>query len=243
MKQNVITPMILLMFNMSMSIPSGLAANLIGDTIPEFYYFPTDGLSVKTSFGTITRPAGTLTVDTNGLDLQLVQIDGLEPKCDLCTGDQLPLNDGLGQVSTWNFVYFNSIVEWAQNVPLPPRRAFAGVIGTGFIDDSGEPQPWPDDVPPFNNFPMHGLGNYGPNLSEQDFPRGFLVDGERFNVQYSIRDGQLRPLGTNITIVPEPNGGSWLLTLAMGAAALRHRSRQRTGTEDGSPRHRASQLP
>ena len=56
----------------AIAMMSGVAtAQVPGDGIPDFYYFPGGG-DVMTSQGMITRAAGDLTMDTDGADIVAV---------------------------------------------------------------------------------------------------------------------------------------------------------------------------
>ncbi len=196
-----------------------------GDGIPDFYYFPSDGLTVPTSFGPVSRPVGTMLMDTDGFDVNAVLIAGLDVTtrslgCDLCEGMNLPQTSATS-AGTYTVGYGgaapNGSSQWIRTSPLQ-GSGFIGVIGTGFLDGNGVPQPWPADFPPFLDFPSLGLANYGPGLSGDDFPRIFN-DGLS-EALWSIRvasgaTGQA--LFTNVANAPEPTSG--LLSL-LGLVAL-----------------------
>ena len=129
--------------------PSGFP----GDGIPDLYFYPylIDSLTFQTSFGPVTRPGGTLLLDTDGRDVVAVLVGGpnvsVAPACDLCDGQELPLSPSTGD--TFTVGYAGGSTQWIRTSPLV-GRGFVGVIGTGYVDQFGVPRhEWPADVPPF----------------------------------------------------------------------------------------------
>ncbi len=203
-----------------------------GDGIPDFYYFSQDGLFADTTFGQITRPAGTLTVDSDGFDINAMLVGGanvsLPPACDLCEGppagpgpNNLPESSAT-QAGTYTVGYGGVVPtgssQWIRTSPLQ-GRGFVGVIGTGFVNSSGVQQPWPSDFPPFLAFPQLGLANYGPGLTDADFPQVFNDGATDATWSVRVASGATgAALFTNVTVlVPEPTSG---LLSVLGLAAL-----------------------
>jgi hypothetical protein len=189
-----------------------------GDGIPDFYYFATDG-TVETSVGPITREAGVMTMDTDGIDIVAMFIGGPNAtlSCLLCNGENLPGTDALGNSSTWTIGFSAGSNQWVRTNPLS-GPGFRGVVGEAFIDGNVMQLPWPDDQPPFLTFGS-GLASFNPGLSENSFSKVF--DGGAFNVQWASDSGA----GgfTNVAVVvPEPGG---MLLLLSGLAILLRRIR------------------
>lgn len=167
-----------------------------GDGILDAYYFPSDG-HILTSQGMITRPAGTLTVDTDGSDMIAILIGGqdvsAEPLCDLCNNGAIFDPNAIGfPLSSWVVGYVNESSQWIRISPLD-AQGFDGVLGETFV-------PNPD---PNNSYPAFGLADYGAGLGEDDFPKVFADgDGRNWNVVYAGNNNGT--WYTNVTVVPEP---------------------------------------
>jgi hypothetical protein len=181
-----------------------------GDGVPDFYYFPSDGLTAQTSLGPITRRAGVMTVDTDGVGFAATLVGGPLPTCLLCDGEQLPSPDG--SASTWSTGFVASGLQFIRTSPLS-GPGFQGVVGTGFLDSDGVAQPWPADVLPFANYPEEGIVEFAPGMSMDEF--GLVSWG-----------GGMGGGGTTfVTVVPEPNFG-WCLFCAVASSLWWSRSRQ-----------------
>ncbi|MHC4992730.1 MAG: hypothetical protein ACYTGC_17300, partial [Planctomycetota bacterium] len=156
-----------------------------GDGIPDVYYFPADGLTVNTSVGVVGRPGGTLLLDTDGVDVVVILVAGPNgiPGCDLCDGGFLPdPNNPPFFASNWTMGFAAGSTQWVRTNPF---------IGPGYVGVVGE-----DDDPNNLGFPDHGLTNYGPGLSDADFPGSF--DGGR---SVLIASDSGAHVTTNVTVV------------------------------------------
>jgi hypothetical protein len=209
-------------------------AQVPGDGVPDLYYFSQDGLMADTSFGMITRPAGVMVLDSDGFDVNAVLIAGADVTtplvtlgdgnvgCYLCEGMNLPQTSATS-AGTYTVGYGGVVPmgssQWIRTSPLQ-GSGFIGVVGTGFVGDGGA-QPWPAEFLAFLDYPEDnsGLANYGPGLSDADFPRVF--DDGTSEAVWSVRVASGATgdsLFTNVTVlVPEP--GTGLLSF-LGLAAL-----------------------
>ncbi len=164
------------------------------------YYFPTDGLTATTSVGDISLPAGTLTVDTEGLDMVTLLVAGPNgvTNCDLCDNGFLP-DPGNPPffVSTWTQGFISGSTQWIRTAPLQ-GPGYVGVVG--------------QDANPNGFFPDFGLTNLGPGLTQADFPQLFASKAEGGGSFLFATDQALEVVG-NVIIVPEPASFS-LLSLA-----------------------------
>jgi hypothetical protein len=207
---------------------AGVVSAQPGDGLPDVYYFNMDGQSTMTSFGEVSRPGGTMLVDTDGTAFDMVAIfiggPNVTPSgsntLDLADGDHLPMSSDCFTASTWT-VGFSPVgggsTQWIRTNPLT-TDGFKGVIGTGYFTTPGDTQQnhWCADFPPFLDYPTNGLANYGLGLTEDDFLKIFGPGGEgQFSVQIATDDG--RSYFTDVTIVPEP---ATLSLLGMAAVAL-----------------------
>ncbi|MEM8681712.1 MAG: Ig-like domain-containing protein [Planctomycetota bacterium] len=118
---------------------------------------------------------GIMHVDSGDIDLVAVFIEGPDVSagqgCNLCDGMNLPAEDPAGfDASTWTLGFINGSSQWIRTNPLQ-GRGFVGTIADSFIDGMGNEQPWPEDFPPFLDFPDlgGGIANYGPGLNSSDF--------------------------------------------------------------------------
>lgn len=173
-----------------------------GDGIPDLYYFSQDGLMAETSFGAVSRPAGTMLLDTDFRAFSGLAIAGPDvlsaPSCETCDGAQLPVTNTSGVLYT-----VGSALGVSQWINGGLSRGFSGVIGAGFVDLTGTVvNAWPPDMPPALVFAKEGLANYGPGLAAADFPP-VLSDGvTTWNVRFADDTGTAT--FTNVTIlVPE----------------------------------------
>ncbi len=140
-----------------------------GDGIPDVYYFANSG-SVLTSMGTISRPAGTLVLDTDGIDMVALLVGGPNVSlagCLLCDDEDLPGIDIVANVGTYTVGFANGATQWVRTAPLQ-ALGFRGVVGTGYIDGGGATQSWPAV-----DFPQDGLADYGGGLMDSDFVKVF----------------------------------------------------------------------
>jgi len=205
-----------------------------GDGIPDFYYFQDDtSPSVQTSFGLIDRPGGTMVVDTDGYDAAAMLIGGknvstLALGCDLCDGMNLPQSSATS-AGTYTVGYGgvepNGSSQWIRTAPLQ-GLAFRGVVGTGFVDSSNVQQPWPADFPPFLDFPVQGLANYGTGLTSANFPLVFNDGATEALWSVRIAGDTATPIFTNVTVipgVPEPTAGLFGLAGLAMATVIRRR--------------------
>ena len=150
-----------------------------------------------------------IAVFVSGPDVSLPPNGAGLPGCDLCDelsgfAKNLPQTPA-GVGSNWTTGFSQGSTQWVRTSPLS-GLGFRGVIGTGYIttDTSTTVNTWPTDFPPFFVVPDFGLANYGPGLTEADFP-GLFDDGSGtlFNVRFATDDG--RDLFGNVTVVvPEP---------------------------------------
>jgi hypothetical protein len=132
-------------------------AQVPGDGILDIYYFPDDDLTVDTTEGLISRPAGTLTVDTDGTDMVTLLFEGPEaiecvPGLHLCADGRLPLQGGTP--SEWTIGFINGAWQLVQTHPLN-GPGFTGVIGE--YED------------PFNIYPDDGVASFAAGLGSDDF--------------------------------------------------------------------------
>lgn len=201
-----------------------------GDGIPDFYYFSMDGLTAATSMGDVSRPAGTLLLDTDGFDGGVVAMlvggpnVSVAPGCDLCNNQQLPTSSLSGDTYTVGFAAGST--QWVRTSPLS-GRGFLGVIGTGYTDNTGAVQnSWPADFPPFLTFTTRkeGLANYGAGLSDQDFSRVFNDGATEALWSVRVASDNGSAMYTNVTVlVPEPTTGLMSIIGLALASFLRRR--------------------
>jgi len=146
------------------------SAQVVGDGIPDVYYFQGDGSSVNTSFGTVTRPAGTLLLDTDvnaqgefSYDVVAVLVSGPNVStpasgCDICDNFRLPTGSPTSAIvagGTYTVGFGGSSTQWVRTNPLS-GLGFRGVVGTGWVRSTGTPPnqvvgsaadpQWPADV-------------------------------------------------------------------------------------------------
>jgi hypothetical protein len=207
----------------AMAMMSGVAtAQVPGDGIPDVYYFPTDG-EVMTSQGMISRPAGDLTLDTDGADIVAFFVGGADVStsgCNLCDGNNLPGTDALAGTSAWTVGFSAGSVQYIRTNPLS-GTGFRGVVGTGFVDGTDTVQDWPADQPPFLDFSDIGVGlaNYGPGAT---FDKVF--DGGAADVQWANDAGGGGFVNvTTVTTIPEPASFSLLGLAGLALLGLRRR--------------------
>jgi hypothetical protein len=179
-----------------------------GDSIPDIYYFAHAG-TVQTTFGSITRLAGTLTIDIDlqpdGLLITEIAIGGADVSavalgCDLCDGSLLPFGSS---VTEWVASYENGATAWRSVADGSGLiRGFAGVIGTGYFgNDFQQVHDWPSS----DNFPSFGLADYGIG---QNFTDLFTdSNGDNWQAKLATIESTILPdvIFTNVTLVPEPN--------------------------------------
>jgi hypothetical protein len=99
--------------------------------------------------------SGVMCVDTQGTDIVAIFITGPDVSvagCELCDGMNLPGSDALAGTSTWTVGRSAGSTQWIRTNPLV-GRGFVGSIGEFFIDGNGVSQDWPEDIPPFLDFP------------------------------------------------------------------------------------------
>ncbi len=202
-----------------LAISCHLEAQVPGDGIPDLYYFPSDG-TANTSLGVISRPAGTLTVDTDGTDMIAVLISGPDVSqppaqpggvgCDLCDNGFLPcLNCPPFFTATWAVGFAARATQWIRTAPLS-GLGYQGVIG--------------DDPNPNGFFPEFGLANYGPGLGGSAFPPIFDDGtGQLFSAIMASDNGDVFYLNF---VVPEPASGvTAMFALCILVARRRRRSK------------------
>ncbi|MEM8680293.1 MAG: hypothetical protein AAGF97_13175 [Planctomycetota bacterium] len=149
---------------------------------------------------------GIMNVDSQGVDLVAVFIEGpdVTGTCNLCDGENLPGTDAL-TASTWTLGFINGSSQWIRTNPLQ-GRGFVGVIAEEFVDGDGLIQPWPEDFPPFLDYPEEGLGI-------ASYPIGTTCD-DFGTFTYASDDGSS---GTGCLIcLPEPGLSGWLGVLIAG---------------------------
>lgn len=194
-----------------------------GDNIPDFYYFQ-DELAgpVMTSFGLVDRPAGTLLLDADGYDVVAALVGGPNVSvtgCDLCNNQQLPTSSLSGDTFTVGFAAQST--QWVRTSPLS-GRGFVGVIGTGYVDNTGATQnSWPADFAPFLTFTTNkqGLANYGAGLTDTDFVKVFNDGATEALWSVRVASDAGSPIFTNVTVVSVPEPTSGLLSV-LGLAAM-----------------------
>lgn len=174
------------------------SAQIPGDGLPDVYYFAEDGLSATTSLGPISRPGGTVIVDTDGTDMVAVIIGGQ----DAITGavddgsyligdsNRLPDPDAGAPLfaSDWTAGVNPNGNQFIRTNPLD-TDGFVGVVGE-HLDD------------PFNLFPNVGLIDFG--LGAQFDSTIDDGTGTMWEVTTATSGGA--SFFTNVTpVVPEPS--------------------------------------
>ncbi len=188
-------------FVMAAAVVALISSVSFAGTGPQVLYFPTDGLTATTSVGDISLPAGTLTIDTGGLDMVTLLVSGPDgvASCDLCDNGFLP-DPGNPPffVSTWTNGFINGSTQWIRTAPLQ---------GSGYVGVVGQ------DPNPNGFFPDFGLTNLGPGLDASAFPAifGGPTEGGSGSFLFATDDGQ--EVVGNVVVVPEPASLS-LLSLA-----------------------------
>ncbi|MEM8681045.1 MAG: PEP-CTERM sorting domain-containing protein [Planctomycetota bacterium] len=174
--------------------------------------------SVFAQSATYDPMTGIMTVDSGNIDLVAVFIEGPDVSagmgCNLCDGMQMPAEDPAGfDASTWTLGFINGSSQWIRTNPLQ-GRGFVGTIADSFVDGMGMDQPWPDDFPPFLDFPDvgGGIANYGTGLGAGDFGL----------VTYASDDGSTTTSG--VTVIPEPATAGLLSIAGLALLGLRRRS-------------------
>lgn len=185
----------------------GQVSGIPGDQVPDFYYFATDA-KVETSVGPVSRPAGTLLMDTDGTDAIAMLIGGPDAttNCELCEMPNLPDPNPPFFASSWAAGFINGSTQFIRTAPIQ-GVGFEGVIGE--YED------------PFGIFPDFGITNYGPGLTANDFDSVFIDDnGEFWEVIYGRDVGP--NLFTNVTVIPEPTSLLGLLAGCMMLSRMRN---------------------
>ena len=163
------------------------------DGIPDVYYFAVDGETLTTR-GLISRSAGTLVLDTDGMDFVWISVGGADvsqsPDCDLCDDGVLPnLNLPPFFISEYSVTGSSLDTVWEMTNPVTP--GFVGVVAEFDDDECGFGDP---------RCPEFGLANYGDSA---EFNR--IHDdgnGNFWHVRFeSFNQGDVF---TDVTVVPEP---------------------------------------
>lgn len=154
---------------------AGLAAQVngqvTGDGTPDLYYFQGPGdSSVMTSMGLVTRPAGTLLLDSDRdaagsfvYDIAAVLVSGPDVSlpggntgCDICNGYRLPTGSSTGSPVAGADItvgFAAGSTQWIRTNPLS-GVSYRGVVGTGWVRNtasntvigSAAAPVWPTDV-------------------------------------------------------------------------------------------------
>lgn len=188
-------------------IAQGQVSGVPGDGVPDLYYFTADGLTAITSVGPITRPLGTVLMDTDGTDMVAVLIGGPDGVHELGAG---PSNSSLPDpnappffASSWTNGFIADKEQFIRTNPLT-GDGFRGVIGE-YTDQ-------------FGIFPDLGLANYG--AGAQFIKNVDDGTGTMWEVQYATNASGV--FFTNVTpvVIPEPGAMSLLSLAAFGLLAL-----------------------
>lgn len=173
---------------------------------------------------------GRMDINSEAFDIVAVLIGGPDVSvsgCSLCNvgPNNLPGEaTNFADASSWTVGFINSSTQWIRTNPLS-GLGFRGEIGEFWIDGTGTTQPWPDDIPPFLDFPEAGQGIaiYPTGLTEADFPKVFSDgSGEAdFNVRFGTDASG--DFFANVIVLPEPNamGLLGLMSLALLGVVLR----------------------
>ena len=235
----------LVLLFITISFATRLAAQVPGDGVPDAYFLPTGGF-INTSMGLVESPPNSLLFDTDGEDVVALFIGGLDVStagCLLCDGMNLPgQNNSTSGASTWTVGYSAGSTQWIRTNPLF-GPGFTGVIGTGFLDSNGDSQTWPEDIPPFIDFPDAGVGLF--NNPDFCFDPVFTDDNGRMrSILYASDDGTVGFSDiTGFAVVGGaaplcvPESETSYLALIAAAAAFSLTARSWTFTRDDTTEH------
>lgn len=134
-------------------LASAQVSGVPNDGIPDVYYFQGEN-TINTSFGSVTRPAGTLLLDSDKnasgafiFDVTAVLVSGNNVStptlgCDICDSDLTPFPEFrlptgsptsspvAGGIQTVGFA--GGATQWIRTSPLS-GKGFRGVVGTGWV--------------------------------------------------------------------------------------------------------------
>ena len=152
------------------------------------------------------RATGIVHINSGFSDLVAVFIEGPDVStplagCSLCDGMNLPGTDALSDASTWTVGFINGSTQWIRTNPLQ-GRGFVGVMADYYVDGNGMTQAWPDDFPPFLDFPDVGGGIA--DYSNAGSPCGGLVT-------FASDDGSTST--SILSCIPEPVFTPWMFVM------------------------------
>lgn len=191
-------------------------AQMPGDGIPDVYVVVAGAETFDTSVGVITRPVGTVVVDTDGNGMEIIFIEGPDVVTvapnngNYLTGATTFLPDPNAPppffASNWTSGYISGLNQYVRTNPLN-TEGFIGVVGK-------------HDVDPFSIFPNLGLATENVLTGEETLIGGNVVFSTFSMGEFSTEDGTMGP----VFPTPEPGTISLLGIALLGLLGLRRRS-------------------